>query len=137
VDFYWIYNLPNWLLGVLICTAVSVFSVMGLLMSRRTVRRLMGREPAHNDSVSMYLSAIGVFYGITLGLIAVGAWDTFDTIKNQADAEASSMAALYRAANTYEEPARSTLQQKIVNYNRFLVNEGWNDQRQGKLLLKG
>lgn len=70
MDFFWLYNLQNWQFGLLTVATFIAFSMIGLWHSRRMVIRFIGKHP-YNDMVSFYLAAVGVFYGISLGLIAV------------------------------------------------------------------
>ena len=77
MDLYWIYDLPSWQLFLLTMTITLIFAVGGLLLTRPWARRFVGQPPAENDLVSNFLAALGVFYGITLGLIAAGTWENF------------------------------------------------------------
>jgi hypothetical protein len=131
MSFYWIYDIPQKALGLLMVTAFITFSVVGQRLTRRWVRRLMGEPPGHNDIVSYYLSAFGVFYGITLGLISVGAWQNFADVDSSVSAEASSLAALYRDVSSFPEPVRGELRGLLRNYTRFIIDEAWAEQRHG------
>jgi hypothetical protein len=137
MNFYWIYSIPNWLLCVLIIFSVCTFSAGGIFATRRMVRRIMGRPPSQNDVVGIYISAIGVFYGITLGLIAVGAWDTYSDINSKADQEAAAVAALYRNVTNYPEPSRTEFQRQVREYTQFIIDEAWPFQRQGQIPTGG
>jgi hypothetical protein len=129
--FYFVYDLPNWLFGLL-CVAFSVaISVAGLALSRPVVNRILGPGAGYNDIVSYFLSACGVFYGITLGLIAVGAWSTFNEVDTKVSNEASALAALYRDVSSYPEPHRTTLTDQLKEYTRFVIEEAWPQQRVG------
>ena len=52
----------------------------GLYATRKWVRRVHGDRHSHNEIVGFYLSAVCVFYGITLGLIAVATWQAFSDV---------------------------------------------------------
>jgi Zn-dependent protease with chaperone function len=136
MNFYWVYDLPNWLFAVLTISAFVAFSTIGLWISRRLVLRLFGGHP-YNDVVSFYLSTAGVFYGITLGLIAVGTFTTFTDIDRGVSREAAAIAALYRNAGTYPEPARGELCRLMEDYTRFVIDEEWPKQRKGTLPPEG
>src|SRR5256885_1878582 len=71
MSMYWIYDFPNWLLGVGMVAFFVGLSLFGLWTTRHLVRRLLDASPAHNDVVSWVFAGIGVFYGLALGLIAV------------------------------------------------------------------
>jgi len=71
MNMYWLYELPNWLFGVLTIAVTAAVGLSGLHTTRRWVRRVHGDRHSHNEVVGYYLSAVCVFYGITLGLLAV------------------------------------------------------------------
>jgi hypothetical protein len=98
VDLHWLYDLPNWLFGALIVAVFTAFGLAGLFLTRRWVRLLHRTDHSHNDIVGFYLAAITVFYGITLGLVAVGTWETYSDVQNKVDHEAVALGALYRAS---------------------------------------
>jgi Protein of unknown function (DUF4239) len=130
-NFYWIYDMPNWALCTLIIAVFGVFSTLGIRSTRKLARRLMARPHGQNEAVGIYVSAIGVFYGITLGLITVGASTTFNDLSAQVDREATSIASFYRKVSNYPEPTRSILQNQTKAYTTFIIEKAWPLQRQG------
>lgn len=129
--FYFVYDLPNWLFCVLCVFASIAFAVGGMLITRPLVRWLLGDGSGYNDIVSYILSACGVFYGITLGLIAVGAWSAFSDVDTKVSNEASALAALYRDVSSYPEPSRTQLCAELKEYTRYVIEEAWPMQRKG------
>jgi len=71
---YWVYDIPNWLFGVLTIAVTVAIGLGGLYATRKWVRRVHGDRHSHNEAVGSYLGAVCVFYGITLGLFAVATW---------------------------------------------------------------
>jgi uncharacterized protein YneF (UPF0154 family) len=136
-NFYWIYDIPNWALCTLIIFSLSAFSAGGILFTRKIARRIMGKPPAQNEAVGIYISAIGVFYGITVGLIAVGAWDTFNSVSSQTDQEAAMVAALYQNVSTYPNPDQTILQTQIRDYTHYVINDAWPLQQKGVVPQEG
>lgn len=57
IDIYWLYDLPNWLFELLIVLLFVIFSVAGLLASRRWMRG-MHFQHSYNDIVGFYLAGI-------------------------------------------------------------------------------
>jgi hypothetical protein len=100
-------------------------------LSRTRVRRLHIKDHSHNDIVGYYLSAVTVFYGITLGLVAVGTWNTYSDIQTKVDKEAQVIASLYRDVNGYPEPARSELGGDLKAYLRQVIEVSWPEQQKG------
>ncbi len=131
MDFYWVYDLPNWLFATLLCAIFSAFSVGGLVIFRPWVRRIFGPPPGSNDVVSYILSAAGVFYGITLGLIAVGAWSDFADADAKVSRETASLGALYRDVSCLPEPGRTQLQDTLRRYTRYVIDDAWPQHKKG------
>jgi len=73
-----------------------------------------------------------VFYGITVGLIAAGVWNTNSTASELASKEATSIATLYRDVSGYPPPARDELRAGLRRYAVFIIEEAWPAQRQGR-----
>jgi hypothetical protein len=125
VDLHWIYDLSNWLLGTLIVGIFIIVGLAGLYLTRPLVRRLHLIDHSHNDIVGFYLAAVTVFYGITLGLVAVGTWETYSEVENKVDHEAIAVGALYRDISAYPDPIRSALQNDLRTYIRQVIDVGW------------
>lgn len=125
-----VYDWPNWLFG-LVCVACSIIVGIGGVFASRPLRRVLDADGRHNDIVNYFLSTCGVFYGLTLGLIAIGSWTSFSSVESKVSAEASSLAALYRDVSSYPEPVRTTLQADLKEYTRYLIEEAWPLQRAG------
>lgn len=128
---YWFYDLPSWLSGILIIVAFVALGLTGMFATRSWVRSLHGVDHSHNDIVGFYLAAVTVFYGITLGLLAVGTWTTYSDVETKVDQEAIALGSWYRSVRSYPEPIRSGLQQDLREYVREVVDVGWPQQRQG------
>ena len=128
---YWVYELPNWLFGVLSISAFVAFGLIGLFPTRRWVRRQHQVDHSHNDIVGFYLAAITVFYGITLGLVAVGTWTTYSDVEAKVDREAEIISSLARDVNGYPQPYRAQMQDDLRAYLKEVIDHSWPQQRQG------
>jgi hypothetical protein len=131
VDLHWLYDLPNLLFGTLIVAVFTAIGLVGLFLTRSLVRRLHRTDHSHNDIVGFYLAAITVFYGITLGLVAVGTWETYSDVQNKVDHEAVALGALYRDVGAYPDPIRAALQNDLRIYTRQVIDVGWPMQQKG------
>lgn len=60
-----------------------------MVLTRSWIRKLHRIDHSHNDIVGFYLADITVFYGITLGLVAVGTWETYSDVQNRIEHEAA------------------------------------------------
>jgi|SRR5215813_2897066 len=126
----WIYELhPFWAVIVLMVFAETV-SISGLLLTRRFILpRLVYRD---NEPVSGTVQAIGVFYGITVGLIAVGVWNTNSSATELVSKEATAIATLHRDFGGYPATFRDALRPKLREYTVFVIEQAWPAQKIGQ-----
>jgi hypothetical protein len=134
---YWIYDVPNWTLGVLIVGLFLASSLAGLFATRPLVRRLLGPTANYNDVVSYFFTGIGVFYGLALGLIAVATWENYTDIEGVVGTEAAAVASFYRDLDGYPQPLRGRLEEMMRNYIQTVIEKEWPAHRQGLALDVG
>ena len=132
---YWIYDMPNWVLAVLIVTAAVQIGVIGFWVVRRAVGRLVNHSDKYNDVVSYTFSAVGVFYGLTLGLIAVATWENYNSADDLVTKEASLVGALYRDLEGYPQPTHGDLESRLYGYTQQVIEAEWPAHRKGKSLV--
>src|ERR1041385_8574627 len=118
--------------AVFLIVSIETISLMGLLFTRRFILPHLHYHDGTNDAVSGTVQAIGVFYGITVGLIAVGVWNTNSNASDLVSKEASSIGSLYRDVSGYPPPWRDELRSKLREYTVFVINEAWPAQRTGQ-----
>ncbi len=58
----------------------------------------------------------GIFYGITLGLIAVGTFDNFNQTETIINNESSVLGALYSDVNILKKPEKENLKKTLKDY---------------------
>jgi hypothetical protein len=133
----WLYDLPPLYSALLTIFFVDAISLGGLFLTRRFLLRRFHYSEGVNDAISGTVQAIGVFYGITVGLIAVGVWNTNSNSSDLVAREASSIGALYRDVNGYPSPLRDELRLKVRDYTVYTIEEAWPAQRKGQLLDGG
>jgi hypothetical protein len=100
-------------------------------LTRRWVRRVSGYEGKYNELINTTIATVGVFFGITLGLISVGAWQNFADINANVNQEVSAINVLYRSVSEYPEPDRTQLRANLKDYTKFVIESEWPSQRQG------
>jgi len=128
---YWVYDLPTWLFGVLTIIVFVAFGLAGLYLLRGWVRRIDNGHPSYNHIVGFFLAGVTVLYAVAAGLLAIGAWATFDQVQGKIDREASALGGLYRDTSAYPEPLRTAMQEDLRNYTRQVIDVGWPMQRRG------
>ncbi len=136
MDFYWVYDLPNWLFFVLTVSFFVGFSLLGAFLFSNKLEKMLGLTVEHNSIVSTFLGLSSVFYGITLGLIAVATFENFNGTEEKVTNESSALAALYRDVSILENEERIELRKTLRNYTDYVVNIAWPLQRNG-IIPKG
>ncbi len=127
---HWFRELPPSLFCLLVIAIFVVVAVGGQAAVRPWVKRwFAGRE--YNDLVGQYISAFGVLYSITLGLISVAAWENFGDVENKVSVEAAAVASLYRNVDSYPEPMRTELTGLVRDYTRQMIDVSWPEMQRG------
>jgi hypothetical protein len=133
----WLYEVRPLFAGLALVVLIESISLIGLFLLRRFVLPRLNYGEGGNEAVSGTVQAIGVFYGITIGLIAVGVWNTHSNAADLVSKEASSIATLYRDLGGYPEPARTELRSKLREYTVFIIEQVWPAQQRGVIQTQG
>jgi len=124
----WVFSLPNWFQFILVMTVIVGGSVLGLVWLRKPLRRYLDKSlQDHNEAVGAFVQAFGVFYGITLGLVAVAAWENFEKCNDIVENEATALNAFARDVSVFPEPFRSELGTSLKEYVNYLIDHAWTD----------
>ncbi|HEV7473156.1 MAG TPA: hypothetical protein VGN90_03850 [Pyrinomonadaceae bacterium] len=116
---------------------IEVLSLLGLFAARRFLLPSLRFNDGTNDAVGGTVQAIGVFYGITVGLIAASVWATNSTSADLVSKEAASIGALYADVSGYPSPVKEELQAKLRDYTVFTIEQAWPAQKKGQILDGG
>ena len=134
---YWIYDIPHWV-GALLFAAVFVgIPWLAIVFIRPWVRRHTADQPDWNQVVRAISGMFAVFYGVTLALIAVSAYQSFAASNQIVDREAAALGTLYRDVSNYPDPIRGELQAMLSDYTRYVIEEAWPDQQRGVIPEEG
>jgi len=124
----WLYEIPLWALGLLVVGIFVVVSVLGLLLTRPLVRWL---GPPENDFANYFISGIGVFYALLIGLIAVAVWERYSSVEAVITSEGVAIAQMYRDLEGYPSPEREVLRAKLRSYVIHVLDTDWPAQQRG------
>jgi hypothetical protein len=127
---HWFRELPQWQFCLAVILLFLVVAVGGQIATRPLLRRWFG-DRYYNDLVGHYISAFGVLYGITLGLISVAAWENFGDVEGKVSTEAAAVASLYRNVDCYPEPHRAELTGMLRDYTRHVIDVSWPEMQRG------
>jgi len=128
-----IFDLPLLITGPAIVGSLCVFALGGMLLVRRHVLPRMNIQAADSEFTGAMLQSVMVFYGLAVALIAVSVSQTYSDVSKIVSSEATALAALYRDVSSYPEPLRGNLQKELAGYVKYVIEEAWPLQRQGKV----
>ncbi|CAH0221239.1 DUF4239 domain-containing protein [Microbacterium sp. Bi128] len=132
----WLYQLPMAVGLPLFIALVVGGSCAVLLVLRRWVRKVAPQGEEWDRVLSYAVGAYGVFYGVTLALIAAAAYGNFTEIDDIVLDESSSLASLYRTAAILPEPQSTELQRQIIAYTRNVIDVDWPMQARWEIPLE-
>lgn len=128
----WLYEVSPRTAALIMLVFIECVALTGLLLVRHLlIPKLRYHEGTH-EAVSGTVQAIGVFYGITVGLIAVAVWNTNSNASDLVSKEAACIASLYRDVSGYPSPIRDELRSKLHEYTDFVINDAWPAQKEGR-----
>ena len=128
----WLYSVPPRTAALIMVIFIESLALIGLVLVRRFLIPRLQYHDGANDAVSGTVQAIGVFYGITVGLIAVGVWNTNSNAADLVSKEAAAIGSLFRDVSGYPSPLRDELRAKVREYTVFVINDAWPAQQRGQ-----
>ena len=137
MDMYWIYDVPTWQLVLGIKVLFLAISLTGLVVTRNVISKYFHKSQEADQAVSAIFGAIGLLYGLLLGLVAVATWQNYDKIHDLVDQESASIIQLYRCVSVLNDPAHEAILQDIMNYTKEVIQLEWPAQRHGTLAASG
>jgi hypothetical protein len=133
----WIFIFPSWASAATLCAAFVAVTWAATLALRGYVRAQFHGDRTANDVVGFTFTGFAVFYGLLLGLVAVGAYQTYSTADEQVSREAASLGVLYHEVSAYPSPTREAMQADLRNYTLDTINKAWPLQQKGVIPTGG
>ena len=106
----WAYHVSPLALALIMLVGIEAVAIVGLLLVRWLVLPRIRFNDGVNDAISGIVAVIGVFYGITVGLLAVGVWNTWSSAAELVSKEAAAIGAVYHDVDGYPPLPREELQ---------------------------
>lgn len=130
----WIYDLSHWQLLILFA-GVAVCICWGLTIVLKPVmtRWFASNHEERNSIIDILVAGTGLFYGLLLGLVAVGAYTNYSNADDSATREADAVGVLYRDVSNFPEPQRSELRSEILRYIDVVINQEFPSAHRGEL----
>jgi hypothetical protein len=124
----WLHEWPTFWAGVLVVGAFVALSLAGFWLTRPWVRKRCGDS---NELANYYFAAVGVFYALLVGLIAVATWENHSRIEDVVTGEAVAVTDLYRDMEVYSPPLREELRGVLRQYVHAVIEKEWPRQLRG------
>jgi hypothetical protein len=128
-----LYDLPLWLVGVVLVVVLCSLAVLGLHFARRRIlpRLQIAEEDGH--FISTMVHSFMVFYALTVAMIAITVWETYDAAGKVASGEATALGTLYRDVSAYPSPTQAQLQDALRAYTEHVIRVAWPEQHAGRV----
>jgi hypothetical protein len=93
----WLYNMPTTMMVIMVSFVFVGITWVGLIFIRPFLRVFVRSQPGLNDAVGYVLSCHCVFFGLLLGLLAVGTYQSMADIERTTVREAGLLRSFYRS----------------------------------------
>src|SRR4051794_19577099 len=117
--------------ATLIVVVVAGLAIAAMLLARR--RAPEGSYFADGDRASGVFGVLATGFAVLAGFVVVLAFQSFDTSRSGAEAEARVVAHQFETVQLLPPPARERLAGELVCYARNIVHEEWPQMMSGTL----
>ena len=111
-----IFELPEIPMTIVSGLIFAAMVAIGIVVINKLVHPKVHGDGSANGIIEMSLGVFSAFYGILIGLLAVGAYENINTVEAVVAKEASAISALYWDFDAYPEPARGRLEASLKAY---------------------
>ena len=122
--------LPGWL--ILVCIIALSFLITYLAF--KILRKIFSVEELEKfkDVTGIYVSMIGVLYGVFLAFIVIAIWENYDHVKSNIDNEADALSNIYRDAKGLPPATKFSIDSCVKKYVTFVVENEWAEMANNK-----
>jgi hypothetical protein len=136
MNFFWLYDFSKWGLYLIIFITFSSFSVLGYLVAKKPLTKYFhSKDIEINDVISHFTGIIGIFFGILIGLVAVGVWENYNSCQEKVDAESGNAMSLYRDCSGLPFQVSKVIKEDIKIYLKNVIKKEWPQSKKGNLPL--
>jgi hypothetical protein len=117
--------------AALIVIAVTAVAIGSMLLVRRSAPE--GSYFADGDRASGVFGVLATGFAVLIGFVVFLAFESFDTSRSGAEAEARAVAQQMETAQFMPAGSRAALSGELICYARFVVHREWPEMRAGTL----
>jgi hypothetical protein len=125
-----LYNLPNWLLGIVIVGGLVVASYVIYSLVHRLWRPTLTEEDI--QVAIAVLGAVATINSLLLAFSAVSVWESFSSAEEAVVAEANTVGALSRDLATYNSVESREARRLLREYVSMVINVEWPEMQRGR-----
>jgi hypothetical protein len=125
-----LYDLPNWLMGVFIVATVLAVSYGGYFAFHRLWRPAFTGD--HTSVAMAVLGVVATINSLLLAFSAISVWDSFGSAELAVVQEANSISALARDLAVYDSEESRKVRRMLRDYTEMVVKVEWREMRTGQ-----
>lgn len=123
--FDFLYEIPTWVFAFILILFCVGPAVTGLVWSRDFIYKFFHVSQDSNDAVNLFSGAIGVVYGLLLGMVAVANWNDFNETQTIITKEAAAIIGFHKIVTGFGTKAASKLQEDALKYTHMILELEW------------
>lgn len=134
MDFYWLYDLSNVQLFFLVVGFITISGLSKTLLFPDFFENFTRSGYKDNEFIIGFLSLTGAFLSITIGLIIVGTYESFEQAEDTVRQEVSELHALYKNIQLLDDDnsnKHSKLLESLEAYSKYVIETEWPKQQKG------
>jgi len=132
-----VFDLPLWIVGLVLVVVMCGLAAIGLRFARRRVLPRFEFTESDGHFTSTIVHSVMVFYALAVAMISISAWETYDEAAKIVSQEATALATLYRDVGAYPQSPQAQLQDELRDYAKYVIEEAWPEQHKGRVPLGG
>jgi Protein of unknown function (DUF4239) len=113
-------SIPAWPLFIIFVGGGIVVTSLLVLLIRRRKMKLMS-----NDSIGFIFATVSVMYAVLLGFLVIFVWEAYGTADTTVAHEAAAIAVNARYSESFPEPVRSIVLERLHDYTEQVINVEW------------
>src|SRR5215510_10876834 len=107
-------DLPPAVSFFVVSAITTFFALVGLYLVRKKYSAEVLKE--NHEVAAIIFNAFGLFYGVMLAFVVFVTWSGYSDATRDLEMEANLADDLFHIAKTVPDPAKTTMQQGLINY---------------------
>jgi len=128
-----LYDFPNWVVGLLVSGALVLLSLAGYFLFRRLSRHEFDAE--ERDIAMSVLGVVATINSLLLAFSAVSVWESFSSAEEAVVHEADTIGELARDLAVFGGPEAAGARVLLLDYAGIVVNSEWEAMRNGEAAM--